>query len=62
MANDVIVTRWLDGTDENSPAGPLFIGGEYAESEIVTRAARVTATLCSFCTSTTIAGFGRFCC
>jgi hypothetical protein len=59
-ANDVIVAGWLNGTDHNSPAGPLFIGGEYAESEIVTRTASYTATLCSFCTSTTVAG--RYCC
>lgn len=59
-ANDAIVAGWLEGTADGSPAGPLFVGGQYAESEIVTRAASLTATLCSFCTSTTVAG--RYCC
>jgi hypothetical protein len=28
------VAAWRSGTDPNSPAGPLFTGGMYAESEI----------------------------
>lgn len=35
---DEIITRWLDGTDPvdgwDSPAGPLFMSGKYAEYEI----------------------------
>lgn len=31
---DQTIAAWRTGTDPNSPAGPLFTGGAYAQSEI----------------------------
>ena len=31
---DELVASWLDATDPASPAGPLYLGGKYAEYEI----------------------------
>jgi Family of unknown function (DUF6229) len=31
---DQTIAAWRAGTDPSSPAGPLFTGGAYAESEI----------------------------
>ncbi|HEX2419730.1 MAG TPA: DUF6229 family protein [Micromonosporaceae bacterium] len=29
-----VVARWRSGADADSPAGPLFLSGEYAEADI----------------------------
>lgn len=57
-ANELIVAGWREGTADDSPAGPLFVGGEYAESEIESSTSRLTQTLCTACTSES----GRYCC
>ena len=31
---DPVIAAWRNGSDLDSPAGPLFTGGRYAESEI----------------------------
>ena len=44
--------------DCDSPAGPLFTGGQYAEAEIVGTAVIETWGTCSSCT----ASRGHYCC
>lgn len=40
-----VVETWRDGTSQDSPAGPLFTSGQYAESEI-TMSSRVGTGRC----------------
>jgi len=42
-----LVARWRDGS-QNSPAGPLFAAGEFAEADIVNATAEITFG-CSGC-------------
>jgi len=42
---DKTATTWRDGTSQDSPAGPLFTSGKYAESEI-TMSSRVGSGRC----------------
>jgi hypothetical protein len=52
------VAAWRDGTAEDSPAGPLFTSGPYAESELTATGEVRTAqcgTACSY-------SAGRECC
>ncbi|MCP3097390.1 DUF6229 family protein [Myxococcus sp. K15C18031901] len=30
-----LVEQWRNMADDNNPAGPLFVGGEFAESDII---------------------------
>jgi hypothetical protein len=52
--SEEIVAAWRSGaaTDEgwDNPAGPLFVGGEYAESELTTALTDTTLrpTACTF--------------
>ena len=42
-----LVARWRNGS-QNSPAGPLFASGEFAEADIVNATATITCgTACS---------------
>jgi hypothetical protein len=34
MKNEDLVMRWRNGGEENNPAGPLFVAGEFAEVDI----------------------------
>ena len=54
---DRIVSEWLS-SDADSPAGPLFTGGKYAEADIIGAVIRETRGTCSSCT----ASRGSFCC
>ena len=42
-----LVAQWRNGRDQNSPAGPLFAAGEFAEADIVNATAEITR--CSGC-------------
>lgn len=55
---DQTVEAWRSGTDPNSPAGPVFTGGRYAESEI-TMSGRVGTGICGTACS---GSAGRECC
>jgi len=43
-----LVAQWRNGSKQDSPAGPLFAAGEFAEADIVNATARDTR--CSLCT------------
>jgi hypothetical protein len=52
------VAAWRDGTGADSPAGPLFTGGAYAESDLTATGETRTnqcGTACSY-------SAGRDCC
>jgi hypothetical protein len=44
-----IVARWREGIDLDSPAGPIFASGEFAEGDIV--ACNPPGSRCSSCTA-----------
>ena len=46
-----IVLDWLTAADDDSPAGPLFTGGEFAEADIVGAVVIETRGTCSSCTA-----------
>ena len=48
---DQIVAEWLSSAEADSPAGPLFTGGKYAEADIIGAAIRETRGTCSSCTA-----------
>jgi len=37
-----LVDRWRNGGEQDSPAGPLFAAGEFAEADIVNATAEIT--------------------
>ena len=43
-----LVAQWRNGQEQNSPAGPLFAAGEFAEADIVNATAEITYG-CSGC-------------
>jgi uncharacterized protein DUF6229 len=47
---DAILSSWLMSADD-SPAGPLFTGGKYAEADIVGAVVILTRGTCSSCTA-----------
>lgn len=47
---DSLVLEWL-GSADDSPAGPLFTGGEFAEADIVGAVIIETRGTCSSCTA-----------
>ena len=47
---DAILSSWLMSADD-SPAGPLFTGGKYAEADIVGAVVVLTRGTCSSCTA-----------
>jgi hypothetical protein len=47
---DAILSSWLMSADD-SPAGPLFTGGKYAEADIVGAVVLLTRGTCSSCTA-----------
>lgn len=53
-----ILNTWLVAADDDSPAGPLFTGGKYAEADIIGAVIRETRGTCSSCT----ASRGTQCC
>jgi Family of unknown function (DUF6229) len=52
-----IVLEWLSD-DSESPAGPLFTGGKFAEADIIGASWIETRGTCSSCT----ASRGSYCC
>jgi hypothetical protein len=34
MKNEDLVARWRNGGEQNNPAGPLFVAGEFSEADI----------------------------
>ena len=48
--SDAILSGWLMSADD-SPAGPLFTGGKYAEADIVGAVVILTRGTCSSCTA-----------
>ena len=48
---DQIVAQWLTSAEADSPAGPLFTGGKYAEADIIGAVIRETRGTCSSCTA-----------
>ena len=52
-----IVLEWLSSADADTPAGPLFTGGTFAEADIVGAVIIDTLNSCSSCTHS-----GRFAC
>ncbi|MEY9929135.1 hypothetical protein ABH926_003775 [Catenulispora sp. GP43] len=47
---DDVISSWLSSADE-SPAGPLYTGGKYAEADIVGAVVIITRGTCSSCTA-----------
>jgi hypothetical protein len=37
------INSWRNNADDNSPAGPLFVSGKFAESDIVSSVNTITA-------------------
>ena len=52
-----LVAHWRNGKEQNSPAGPLFAAGEFAEADIVNATIEVTH-YCSGCSGS----YTRECC
>jgi hypothetical protein len=49
-----LIEQWRDGIDlDDSPAGPLYVGGRWAESDLATewRMTWPPTTRCSSCTA-----------
>lgn len=53
-----IVARWRSGADPDSPAGPMYASGQYAESEIVLATWGGSGKCGTACTASTT----RYCC
>jgi hypothetical protein len=48
LSNADLVAQWRSGEKQDSPAGPLFAAGEFAEADIVNATARDTnVSICS---------------
>lgn len=58
LDTESVISSWLNSGDDESPAGPLFTGGKYAEADIVGAIIRETRGTCSSCT----ASRGTQCC
>lgn len=58
LDTDSVISSWLSSGDDESPAGPLFTGGKYAEADIIGAIIRETRGTCSSCT----ASRGSQCC
>jgi hypothetical protein len=48
LSGAALVAHWRNGGAQNSPAGPLFAAGEFAEADIVNATAEITWG-CSSC-------------
>jgi hypothetical protein len=55
-----IILRWLNTPDGDSPAGPLYAAGVFAEADILApdmaHTTNARCTLCSLCTSSGASG------
>lgn len=57
-----VVEQWREEAGEDNPAGPLYISGEYAESDIASDRNRATMfTICG-CGTACTGSIGRPCC
>lgn len=55
---DELVALWRSSADAANPAGPLFIGGEFAEADIVCE----TGTISGKCGTACSGSRTRLCC
>jgi hypothetical protein len=56
------ITRWRSEAGEQNPAGPLFTGGEFAESEITLDSETKTGNWCSMASGSFKNGMFISCC
>lgn len=57
---DDLIASWLDAPESDSPAGPLYLGGKYAEYEITmtgSPSGSYGMTGCGMCTGSICDGF-----
>jgi hypothetical protein len=53
-----LVEQWRNNADMSNPAGPLFIGGEFAEADIICE----TGTISGQCGTACSGSWTRYCC
>jgi Family of unknown function (DUF6229) len=59
LVAEELVARWRNGGEQNNPAGPLFVAGEFAEVDITNDCGTGCGNTCgSQCTGSGIC----FCC
>ena len=58
-AVETLIAEWRNVADDSHPAGPLFAGGEFAESDIV---GDVGVTFTGQCGTGCSASRTRYCC
>lgn len=56
--SDELVAQWRASADASNPAGPLFIGGEFAEADIVCETTGISGKCGTGCTGS----ITRICC
>ncbi|WP_163988945.1 DUF6229 family protein [Pyxidicoccus caerfyrddinensis] len=45
-----LVEQWRNDADMDNPAGPLFVGGEFTEADIICEAGTITGRCGTACT------------
>lgn len=58
---DLTAARWRSGADTDNPAGPLFVSGTFARTDIVMPGRALTRLSCFARTACTASG-GTACC
>jgi hypothetical protein len=53
-----VVAQWRSSADANNPAGALFVGGEFAEADIVCETGNISGRCGTVCTGSRT----RYCC
>lgn len=53
-----LVEQWRNNADAENPAGPLFIGGEFTEADIICE----TTTISGRCGTACTGSLTRYCC
>ena len=62
MVSEELVARWRNGGEQNNPAGPLFVAGEFAEADMTNSCHGGTCGPYTWC-GTNCSGSGIcFCC
>jgi hypothetical protein len=59
MKNEELVARWRNSGEQDNPAGPLFVAGEFAEADITNGCCTGQLTECG--TNCTGSGLCRCC-
>lgn len=49
-----LVDQWRNGADMDNPAGPLFVGGEFAEADIISDSSSITTRCGTACTGSLV--------